>query len=484
MTNRTRIWLTVCLGAFLSQGADAAIRVAPIKVQAAPVTTGASGAAVGGAVKIKGLVPVSFSPSVLPTLPALKNPNIQAHTRSMRAVRSESAQVGIRDHAKKVKDVPDFAASVVADAPTVEGQPANAETQKKEEDAKAAELDKLREATEHLNRHDNSRSRIGSLNNIFDGAVHKQGTFAVRTEQDLAAIAAKTAPKRDYLAPVQDLSGRELTRKLHEISGRGYREHGYKEAKKELFSNTDNFKRNGVRGVVAAYSNVFVPGTSGDGSRYNSREDANGDGHVDRDGMNVEHLWPQSYFKQRIPMRSDLHHLMATFAHPNSSRSRYPFGEVPDHLIEYKNNAGAKLGGGYFEPPNTVKGRVARSMLYFFMRYSDRAILPGDAVQHFWNSRIELMLRWNREFPPDAFELRRNDLVEEYQGNRNPFVDDHTLADRVGVEGFLMEGGRRNTQIAQAPATSSTHAVYEQSARTPKKQKNRRNKHGRRKHRR
>ncbi|MDD5628471.1 MAG: endonuclease, partial [Elusimicrobia bacterium] len=35
-----------------------------------------------------------------------------------------------------------------------------------------------------------------------------------------------------------------------------------------------------------------------------------------------------------------------------------------------------------------------------------------------------------------AYEKRRNDLVEEFQGNRNPFIDDPALADRIGAEAF------------------------------------------------
>ena len=45
--------------------------------------------------------------------------------------------------------------------------------------------------------------------------------------------------------------------------------------------------------------------------------------------MNVEHVFPQTYFDRALPMRSDLHHLMATFEHPNEMRGRLPFGPVP-----------------------------------------------------------------------------------------------------------------------------------------------------------
>ncbi len=489
MRNIGSISLTALLTFLLGSSAAAQVRVAPVRVKAAPTTVGVSGAGTaGGAVRIRALAPIRFNPSVLPTLPALNSPSVRAKINAITLrhapvkllprFRTRRNKVSVQQSVKSHPNVPTFAAGAVADAPVVEERPAETSERKK---VKTSEADKLRQASEKLEKSKKGRSEIGSLNNIFDGGLHRRGTPAVRTDAEREGIASKTSPKRDYLKPVQDFSGRQLLGKLQEISGRGYRSHGYKEARKELFSNTDNFKKNGVRGVVAAYSDIFVPGQGADGTRYRERGDANGDGYSERDGMNVEHLWPQSYFNQRAPMRSDLHHLMATFSHPNSSRSRYPFGEVPNGAAEYNNNAGAKLGNGLFEPPDGVKGRVARGMLYFFTRYQRQGILPHGISRRFWNSRVEMFMRWNREHPPDAFEMRRNDLVEEYQGNRNPFIDDPGLADRIGAEGFTHESGESNHRIVQAVGDGA--GVYESYARSSgKKHKKRGHRKKNRKH--
>src|SRR5213078_3639775 len=109
----------------------------------------------------------------------------------------------------------------------------------------------------------------------------------------------------------------------------------------------------------------------------------------------------------------------------NSVRGNLPFGEVT--TPDYENKAGAKRGNGVFEPPDAVKGRVARGLLYFYSRYKDSPTFGRSAVV-FWNRQIPILLQWNRQFPPDAFEARRNDLVAAYQGNRNPFIDDYLLA--------------------------------------------------------
>ena len=241
------------------------------------------------------------------------------------------------------------------------------------------------------------------------------------------------APRRQ-VPGTEGLTGKELLSRLNELTGRGYIQHEYKESSKYLFSKADNVVINGKRGVVDAYSGIFVPGTSDQGGDYPEPGDPNGDGFPDRAGMNVEHTWPQSLFNRALPMRSDLHHLMATFMHPNSVRGALPFGMVRG-TPDYENKAGAKRGDGVFEPPDAAKGRVARKLLYFYTRYKDTRAF-GRTSAAFWNRQIPILLEWNRAFPPSAAEARFNDLVEEYQGNRNPYIDDASLADRIGAEGL------------------------------------------------
>ena len=258
----------------------------------------------------------------------------------------------------------------------------------------------------------------------------------------LRAIPARALPSRplasvaEAATPVSaQTSGVALLQELHGRSGQGFHSRTYHEAEAFLFSQADNVERNGQRGIVDAYSGVFVPGTSQNGGDYKEQGDQNGDGYSDQGGMNVEHTWPQSFFSKQLPMKSDAHHLMATFIHPNGMRSNLPFGEVRGQG-EYSNSGGAKLGQGVFEPPDAAKGRVARAVMYFYTRYFDRNIYNGAFSQQFWNNNIEMFLRWNRQFPPTQDEMRRNDLVEQFQGNRNPFIDDSSLADRIGVDGF------------------------------------------------
>lgn len=276
-----------------------------------------------------------------------------------------------------------------------------------------------------------------TISNLYDGGRQAPAAVvedvAFSPEPITANTRAKKAPGRRTGTERQQ--GAALLASLHEITGRGFQEHDYEEAWRYMFSVAENIVSHGVRGVVDAYSLIFVPGTSDNGSAYPEKGDQNEDEWVDRDGMNVEHPWPQSFFKRKLPMRSDLHCMLATFIHPNSMRSNLPFGEVRGQS-EYSNNGGAKMGQGVFEPPNATKGKVARDILYFFTRYYDKVITQGAYNNDFFSNRLEMFLRWNREHPPDADERRHNDLVERFQGNCNPFIDDPSLADRIGLEGF------------------------------------------------
>lgn len=262
---------------------------------------------------------------------------------------------------------------------------------------------------------------------LFDGSAARAS----------GAVPVQVAPRvrGSRLGETQGLSGRVLFDAVHEIAKDGQIVHDYGTARKFLFSRADNVTIDGRQGIVDAYSGIFIPGASNAGGDYREPGDANHDGYVDREGMNVEHVWPQSFFGKRKPMVSDLHHLMATLVHPNGMRSAFPFGEVLQRGAEYSNSGGARLNAERFEPPDFTKGRVARALLYFFTRYCDQNIFQAGA-RSMWNADLELILRWNREHPPTDFERRRNDLVEGFQGNRNPFVDDPTLADRIGAEGF------------------------------------------------
>ena len=232
------------------------------------------------------------------------------------------------------------------------------------------------------------------------------------------------------------VSGEQLFQRLHAETEPASTPsgHAYLDAKKFMFSKADNSGCGGAPGVLEFYSQVCVKGASEHGEDYKEQGDLNGDGIVDSDGMNAEHGWPQGYFNQALPMRSDLHHIFPTFIMVNGARGNLPFGVVAKSV--YATSNGTKMDSEEFEPADSIKGNVARAVLYFVVRYYDRNIRDGMTYKDFWVKRVPMFLEWNRKDPPDAAERRRNDLIAQFQGNRNPFVDDFSLADKIGAQVF------------------------------------------------
>lgn len=137
---------------------------------------------------------------------------------------------------------------------------------------------------------------------------------------------------------------------------------------------------------------------------------------------NCEHVVPQSWFNERMPMRGDIHHLFTCDPVCNSIRSNYPYHDFPDYNPDHIGNervedACGKADDELFEP-EYGKGTVARAMLYFLIRYPDE-------IEHSHKETInkDLLLEWHQQFPPDLYEKHRNQAIYEIQGNRNPFID-------------------------------------------------------------
>lgn len=145
--------------------------------------------------------------------------------------------------------------------------------------------------------------------------------------------------------------------------------------------------------------------------------------------FNTEHVWPQSRGAGDEPMRSDVHHLFPCNMIANERRAAYEFGNVDcDELTCDWSGGGSYLGPSADDGRNPVfqvrperRGDTARAILYFSLRY-ERSVSAEE----------ESVLRdWHCEDPPDYYEQIRNDRVENFQGNRNPFIDRPDFVDRI-----------------------------------------------------
>ncbi len=143
-------------------------------------------------------------------------------------------------------------------------------------------------------------------------------------------------------------------------------------------------------------------------------------------GWNREHVWPQSLGGDSTTGGgADLHHIRPSDAGVNSSRGNKKYGNVNGGTEKYGTNpANGVLGGTYdntyFEPLDNVKGDVARICLYVLVRWGS-SWGATDITDVF--ESVDVLLEWCEMDPVDTWEMGRNEVVEDIQGNRNVFID-------------------------------------------------------------
>lgn len=153
--------------------------------------------------------------------------------------------------------------------------------------------------------------------------------------------------------------------------------------------------------------------------------------------MNTEHSWPQSLGATGVA-QSDLHHLFPSDSTANSRRGNYPYGLVVNATWTAPNLDGGDTsrlgtdasGRTVFEPQSTVKGDIARALLYFYTRYAGQPT-SGFTLNNF-NAEQATLIRWHQQDPPDANERAHNDAVYGIQGNRNPYIDHPEYVTAIG----------------------------------------------------
>lgn len=165
-------------------------------------------------------------------------------------------------------------------------------------------------------------------------------------------------------------------------------------------------------------------------------------------GWNREHMMPQSTFYSNYPMYSDLFFVVPTDARINQLRSNYPYGKAGSTIYYTFTNGskqasngtpGATYTGRIYEPIDEFKGDVARTLLYFAVRYEgklgtfkydtstdptkDTNPLNGTEEKAYDDWFIQMLINWSNQDPVSQKEIDRNNYVYTIQNNRNPFID-------------------------------------------------------------
>jgi len=180
-----------------------------------------------------------------------------------------------------------------------------------------------------------------------------------------------------------------------------------------------------------------------------------------------EHTWPNSYGfpndgAANYPY-TDCHMLFLSDPGYNSSRGNKPYSTCASGCTEkvtvltngqgggsgaYPGNSNWTSGSGptgSWETWIGKRGDVARAILYADVRYEGgfhsitgapepdlvatnnvaliAASNTGNNEPVAYMGLLSEILVWNAQDVPDAWERQRNDVVQSFQGNRNPFID-------------------------------------------------------------
>ena len=161
-------------------------------------------------------------------------------------------------------------------------------------------------------------------------------------------------------------------------------------------------------------------------------------------GMNREHSFPKSWWGgTQVDAYTDLNHLYPSDGEANLAKNNYPLGEVStasfDNGCTKVGTPKAGQGGGcatVFEPDDEYKGDFARTYFYMATCYQDYTwkytyMVTNNSWLTLNQWSINLLLKWSRQDPVSDKEVARNEAVYKIQNNRNPFIDNPTLAEYI-----------------------------------------------------
>ncbi|MBP2619170.1 endonuclease [Chryseobacterium jejuense] len=255
-----------------------------------------------------------------------------------------------------------------------------------------------------------------------------------------------------YYNGTTGLSGYALKSKLHDIISEKVVSWHYTNHLPNLYNQTDldvyydYTPANNTTILLDIYSEIP---NGPDAYEYTSSQ--LGGGSAEGTGYNREHMMPQSTFYSNYPMYSDLFYVIPADAKINQLRSNYPYGissTVPANILATFTNT-SKIGksaipnlpytGYVYEPIDEFKGDVARSVLYFALRYegklgtfkynananpvSDTNPFDGTEERALEPAYLAMLIQWHQQDPVSLREINRNNAVYVLQKNRNPFID-------------------------------------------------------------
>lgn len=220
----------------------------------------------------------------------------------------------------------------------------------------------------------------------------------------------------DYYESVRGLKGEELKDALHEII-KGHTTFAYNSSINTYMKDYDVDYDN-PNNLMLIYTGSASMSTS----------------------FNKEHVWAKSHgdFGTSKGPGSDLHNLRPCYNNLNSTRGNLDFAEGGSEISSYPGNYKTS---STFEPRDDFKGDVARTIFYMATRYEDsegyldlELEAPSNTSRYLdlsigadgVHGEFDDLYSWATSGidPVNNYEVNRNNIIyEDYQHNRNPFVD-------------------------------------------------------------
>ena len=235
----------------------------------------------------------------------------------------------------------------------------------------------------------------------------------------------------NYYESCNGLEGDELKEELHNII-KNHTSFSYTTTKSILRASDED--PNNPSNIMLVYS-----GNSIDKFDFASN--------FEPDFWNREHVWPKSHgdFDSgdpfEVPLYTDVHNLKPVDHSMNTLRGEKDFDYGGESVFNGTIETLCLSTSSTFEPRDEVKGDIARMILYMDVRYeggsNEPNLVPVDGLTTYPNPQIGVLstlLEWHEIDPPDGFERRRNDVIYEWQGNRNPFIDYPEFVDYIYSE--------------------------------------------------
>ncbi len=232
----------------------------------------------------------------------------------------------------------------------------------------------------------------------------------------------------DYYDSSIGLSGTDLKQALQDIIANPalVREHNYSDCTdilKEADQNPKNSNEVWLMYVEIPRSKLdFQTGTNNVGkwNREHIYSQSRGNYNLQfpyapADGINI---WTTTDANDIVAGGTDAHHLRAEDGPENTTRSNRNYG------VDY--NGPVNTAGSW-------RGDVARAVFYMALRYNGLNVVNGDVPSEpkGYIGDLETLLRWNESDPADDFEMNRNNIIYNWQQNRNPFIDYPDLANYI-----------------------------------------------------